>query len=157
GWTVENSQPPTPYDWILSGSLPVQRSGHAWFCDDPEIGDCHDADESGWHSLISPEIKLPADLRFPRVKFTHYFATECGFDGGQLRIRVNGSDWLPIPGSAFLFNPYNGLLDRVNQGSTNPLAGTEGWSGVFGRFATSVADIGRYAQPGSTAQFRFDF
>ncbi|MBI1826381.1 MAG: M4 family metallopeptidase [Planctomycetes bacterium] len=158
GWTVENSQPPSPYDWVLSSvPLPLQRSGHVWYCDDPDVGDCHDNDESGLHSLISPEIKLQGDLRSPRIRFTHHFATEGGFDGGQVKIRVNGSAWFLIPGSAFLFNPYTGPLNRVNQGSTNPLAGTEGWSGVSGKFGTSVAAIERFARPGDTVQLRFDF
>src|SRR5262245_25876424 len=89
-WTVENTQPPTPYDWVIaSAPLPTQHPGQTWYCADLDVGDCDDDDESAVHSLISPEIKLPADLRFPRARFLHYFATEGGFDGGQLKIRVN--------------------------------------------------------------------
>ncbi len=41
GWTVSNTAPPTPYDWVqTSGDLPFDRGGTVWFIADPILGQC---------------------------------------------------------------------------------------------------------------------
>ncbi len=54
-------------------------------------------------------------------------ATEAGFDGGNVKVSVNGGAYTEIPLSAFVFNPYNTPLS-----ATSPLDGQEGFSGTDG-------------------------
>ena len=157
GWTVSNSAPPTPYDWVLAGSLPLNRPGTAWFCANPSIGDCGSQDESALHSLFSPVVNLPAELTAPYASFTHFIWTEGGWDTGNVKISVNGGDWNLIPRSAYKFNGYNGQTNTVGQGNTNPLAGEHAWTGVGGRWGTSVINLSGLAGNGDAIRFRFDF
>ncbi len=158
GWTVYNSGPPTPYDWVQVTELPFERPGAAWFCSDPNLGDCDSQDESARHSLVSPPIMLPADAEFPYLAFTHYMQSEPAYDGGNVSISINGGGWEVIPYGAFEFNPYNSVIRlAVAMGNTNPLAGEEAWTGVGGRWGTSVVDLSRLAGAGDTIEVRFDF
>jgi Zn-dependent metalloprotease len=158
GWTVGNSAPPTPYNWAQAGDLPLGRAGIAWFCDDPSIGTCSGSgDESGSHHLTSPVFALPAGADFPYVQFTHYLASEGNWDGGNVKVRVNGGAWQVIPRSAFTANPYNARINTVGQGNTNPLAGEAGFSGAGGRWGTSVIDLSAFAGANDTLQVRFEF
>ena len=159
GWTVSNSLPLTPFDWVQTTTpLPFSRPGVAWFCDDPDLGDCDEQDESGVHSLFSPPIQLPRGSGFPLLTFTHYIATETGWDGGSLSLRVNGgARWRTVPGSAFQFNSYNAIIRPPFYGNTNPLRNQEGWTGIGGRWGTSLVDLSRLVSPGDTVEFRFDF
>ena len=158
GWTVGNSAPPTPYDWMLRGDLPFRRAGTAWFAADPAIGDCGDVDETALHSLISPPIAIPEDAGMPYVSFVHYVETEPGYDGGILSVRVNGGSWESVPGDAMEFNTYNGILrDLDRSGNTNPLAGQSGWTGLGGEWGTTIADLSGLAGPGDVIEIRFDF
>jgi hypothetical protein len=157
-WTVSNSSPPTPYDWVqTTGPLPFARSGVAWFCDDPSIGDCGAQDESGSHSLQSPPIALPSGALFPMLTFTHYAGTEGGWDGGTVRVRVNSGSWQTVPRSAYQHNPYNGRLNTVAQGNTNPLAGEPSFTGAGGQWGTSLVDLSALASADDTLEVRFDF
>lgn len=155
GWAVENSNPPTPYNWVQTTMLPPPMSGTAWFCADPNLGDCGANDESGTHSLISPVIQLPPALSLPTIAFTHYIATEGGWDGGNMRIRVNGGTWQLVPLSAFNYNPYNTNINLNN--NTNPLAGQPGWTGAGGGWGVTLLDLRNFVTGGDTFQVRFDF
>ncbi|MEE8170260.1 MAG: M4 family metallopeptidase, partial [Phycisphaerae bacterium] len=108
GWTVSNTGPPTPYDWQLVNSLPSGRSGAGWFCADLHT-DCTQ-NEAALHSLMSPTIDLPPGADYSVVSFDHYIEAEGDWDGGNVRLRVNGGSWQPVPRTAFLFNPYNARL-----------------------------------------------
>jgi Zn-dependent metalloprotease len=158
-WLVDNTAPPTAYDWTLTTEpLPFGRPGRAWFCDDPNIGDCDGIPtEDGVHSLYSPWIELPPTTRFPFASWTHYIASEVGWDGGNVRIRVNGGPWQLITSDAFTFNPYNSRIYGHYFEYNNPLAGQEGWTGLGGQWGTSQVDLTRYAGPGDWVQLRFDF
>lgn len=158
GWTTENSGPPTPYDWVQRDQLPGSRPGHAWFVADPSIGDCVDQDETAVHALISPPIPIPSDAGVIYLSFDHYVETEPAWDGGQLRVRVNGGTWQHVPPVAIEFNPYNALLRSADpSGNTNPLAGQAAWSGFAGAWGTSLVNLQGLAAPGDTLQVRFDF
>ncbi|MCP4249089.1 MAG: hypothetical protein GY778_18750, partial [bacterium] len=156
GWTVSNSGPPTPYDWQQVSQMPFGRSGTAWFCEDRNIGDCDTQDESGVHSLTSPSIALPGFLARPVLRFTHYLATEQDWDGGNVKIRVNGGLWQLLPATAFHHNPYNRQIAAVERENTNPLAGEDAWSGIGGRWGTSMVDLSGLVSVGDDVQFRFD-
>ncbi len=158
GWTVSNSNPPTPYDWErTTATLPFGREGAAWFCDDPDLGDCDKQDESAVHSLVSPPIFLAGDDGRLLLSFTHYLAAETSWDGGNVSIRVNDGAWRLIPGSAMLFNPYTGALRSEAYGNSNPMKSREAWSGAGGGWGTTLVDLGGLAPRFGTIQIRFDF
>lgn len=160
GWTVNHfgpGGPPTPYDWVLRGNLPFQRAGQAWFCADPSIGDCDTSDESAVHQLFSPTINLPANLGSPFLSFTHYLASEPGWDGGNVKLSLNGGPFQAIPANRFTFNAYNASLETVGDGNTNPLAGQPAWTGAGGRWGTSLVDLSALVQGGDGIRLRFDF
>lgn len=157
GWSVSNTEPFTPYDWVLtSRPLPQSRVGVAWFCADINSSNCANQDESAVHSLFSPEITIPQDENFPFVSFTHYMVSEFGWDGGTIKIKVN-ERWASIPEQRFQFNPYNTLIRPASLRNTNPLADQLGWSGAGGDWGTSVIDLTGIASGGDTIRFRFDF
>ncbi|MCP4590238.1 MAG: M4 family metallopeptidase [bacterium] len=159
GWTVSNTAPPTPYDWVQSNGLPFDRAGTAWFCADPVLGDCGEGgvSEAAIHSLISPVIPLPGNLSLPVARFDHFVETEPRYDGGVVQIRVDGGAWQPIPPIAFTHNPYNTILFFESQGSDSPLAGQRTFSGVGGAWGTSTIDLGTFVEAGDSVQLRFDF
>jgi len=161
GWTVSHTGPggpPTPYDWAQTGALPLGRAGTAWFADDPSIGNCNTIDESAVHSLFSPSIVLPSQLTSPTLMFTHYLESEAFYDGGNVKISVNGAAWQIIPKTAFQHNPYNGAL--AGGDNTNPMAGQAAWTGIsYGgpQWGASVIDLGSFVAGGETVRLRFDF
>lgn len=158
GWTVANSSPPTPYDWELTvDALPFGRGGVAYFCANANVGDCQSQDESAVHSLTSPVINVPMDAPFVRLSFMHLMGSEGGWDGGNLKINVNGGGFQVVPRSAFTFNNTNAPINTLAQGNTNPLAGESGWTGVGGLWGRSVADLSSLVLPGDSIQLRFDF
>jgi Zn-dependent metalloprotease len=171
GWTLSNQGvfagwPGT--NWAQATSLPGGRAGSAAFGENLQQGNCDGGagDVSGVMRLESPAIKLPTSqtLNAPRVTFEHYFATELGWDGGNVKISVNGGAFTVVPASAFTFNPYNGPnLNTAAQGNTNPLAGQPGFTGtdggeVTGSWGQSQIDLTRIGvKAGDTIQLRFDF
>lgn len=160
GWTVYNSGPPTPYDWVLTADpLPKARPGVAWYCDDPILGDCSTdgVPEMGTHSLVSPEMEMPADLHLPALAFVHFVEIEPRYDGGQVAVRINGDDWQAVPAAAYRQNPYNTTLFTAGQGSTNPNAGQIAFSGADSNWGTSLIDLGTMVAPGDTLQVKFEF
>jgi len=159
GWSTSNTGPLTPYDWLVTDPeeyLPFDHPGRAAFCADLS-SQCSAGDETAVHSLVSPVVALPADLSFPVLEFNHFLTSEPIFDGGVVGIRVNDGQWQSIPYSAFYYNPYNQLLFGAEQGNSNPLAGQPSFSGIGGRWGTSLVSLGSLVSPGDTIQVRFDF
>ena len=114
--------------------------------------------------LQSPLITLPGAAQLsPRMTFEHYVATEAGWDGGNLKISINGGAFAVVPASAFTFNPYNATLNTAAAGNTNPLAGQPGFTGtdggeVHGSWGRSQIDLTKIGvAAGDTIQLRFDF
>jgi len=177
GWTVSvsgPSGPPTPYNWGQATSLPLGEPGTAWFANDPNLGDCGAVDESAVHSLFSPTISVLANEDWPPyAQFRHFVATESGYDGGNVKISINGGAWQIIPSSEFFFNAYNRSFVSAGDGNTNPLAGEEAWSGgtpgvapdsesvsgvpPLNVWGTSVIALDSFVVPGDDVRFRFDF
>lgn len=156
GWTVSNTNPPTPYDWVqTTTALPFGRPGIAWFCEDRNIGDCISVSEAGSHSLISPVIQIPPYPLNPTAMFTHYLAAEPQYDGGNIKISVNGGAWVLVPQNAISYNTYNSLIYPTSVG--NPLANQPAWTGAGGEWGTSVIPLGSFVSGGETIQFRFEF
>ena len=168
GWTVTNTgvfsgwAPPT--NWVHDTSLPGGRLGSAAFAEDRD-GSCDGGagDRSGVMRLASPTIKLRKDSTGQLVTFQHYFATEFSFDGGNVKISINGGAYQIVPASAFRFNAYNATMATAAGGNTSPLAGEPGFTGtdggqVTGTWGESQIDLTKLgAKADDTIRLRFDF
>jgi Zn-dependent metalloprotease len=169
GWTLTNEGvfsgwPGT--DWAANSSAPGGHAGSTAFAEDINGGDCGGGagDISGVMRLESPSIAVPNTAQLsPRVTFEHYVATETGWDGGNIKISINGGVFSLIPASAFQFNAYNATLQTVAAGNTNPLAGEPGFTGtdggeVHGSWGVSQIDLSKLGVgPGDSFKLRFDF
>jgi Zn-dependent metalloprotease len=151
----------TARDWGVAGNLPGQRTGYAMFAADINGGTCAPGgDQSGLQRLESPEITVPAGAS-PRLTFDHYVATEASYDGGNVKISVNGGTWTLVKAADFIYNPYNTTLATVAGGNTNPLAGQAAFSGsdsgsVVGSWGRSIVNLAPYAVPGDKVKIRFE-
>ena len=151
-------------DWAVVDNLPDNRTGKgAFVIDNRELGDCEADDESGILYLQSPPVALPADIATLRLAFEHWFATEARWDGGNLKMRINGGIWQQLPSSLFLHNPYNTSLYTFQFGSTNtnPMAGESAFTGfdegsVRGSWGQSQLELSNVVAAGDTVEFRFE-
>jgi Zn-dependent metalloprotease len=164
-WSVshEGTVDFTPRDWSVVTGLPDDRAGNALFGPNPNIGTCAPGgDESSVLHVDSPQIVVPASADGAlMLSFDHWVATEAGWDGGNVKISVDGGPWQLVAPSAFVYNPYNATLATVAQGSTNPLAGQPAFTGtdggaVDGSWGRSIVNLSGYAQAGSKVRLRFD-
>jgi bacillolysin len=154
----------TPRDWTWSNELP-DRAGSALFGINFPGGTCAPGgDESGVLHADSPVITLPAGASSPRLTFDHWVATETRWDGGNVKISVNGGPWQLIAPADFTYNAYNSTLfpAMAQNPNTNPLAGQPAFTGsdggaVDGSWGRSHVNVAPYAGPGDTVQLRFDF
>ena len=162
-WQVSHSGTAdfTARDWYVAKGLPSGRSGYAIFAADYTGGSCSPGgDESGVMKLESPEITIPAGGP-TRLSFDHWIGTEAGFDGGNVKISVNGGAWILVKGSDFLYNAYNATLTSSAGGNTNPMAGEAAFSGsdggsVSGTWGRSMVNLTPYAVAGDRVKLRFD-
>ena len=153
---------PATYDggtWVQRTSLPDGRPGAAAFAADPIIGDCNLDDETGVSFLESSDFIAPADRSVLHVAFDHWLATETGYDGGNVKVSVNGGAFQLVPSARFAFNAYNRSLTIPN--NTCPMAGEEAWSGtdggsLSGSWGQSQLDLSGLANPGDTVRLRFE-
>ena len=174
GWTAQQELADIPQYGYAGGF------GAPWEADDaplgdhegtvargpaPDLGDCSGDgvnDFSSRDSIVGPVITMPSGGLSPRLTFEHYVATEAGYDGGNVKISVNGGDFEVIPADAYLFNAP-GTLATLNPGqSTNPLAGEDGFTGtdggkVTGSWGESQVDLTALEiEAGDLVQLRFD-
>ena len=155
-----------PRDWVWTDQIPAGGDGGAWFAvDSVLIGDCvpGNDDQSGVMQLTSPLISVPIDVVDPVLAFDHWIATEHEWDGGNLKISVNGGPFLLVPISAFTFNPYNGRINPAGgvNPNTNPLAGETGFTGtnqgtLGGSWGRSLVELRTLVDPGDSFVLRFD-
>lgn len=164
GWTLTHTDvySASNVNWVRRTSLPDGRAGYAFYALDGD-GQCTEGpgDASRVLYLASPVITLPVTATVPRLAFDHYIATEGGYDGGNLKISVNGGPWQLVARSDFTFNSYNTTFAAA-PGNTNPLAGQAAFSGadggkVTGSWGRSIVKINNYAHPGDTVRLRFEF
>jgi cysteine-rich repeat protein len=162
GWTASSHDivNPATFDspgWVILDNLPSGAVGSfAAFASNTPLGNCNDDIEAGAINLDSPVIQLPASV-VPHVAFTHWVATEAGWDGGNLKISVNGGPFVVVPGEAYSFNAYN---SAINAGS-NPLAGQQAFTGAdggsnSGSWGESQINLYGLALPEDNIQLRFD-
>ena len=166
GWTLSNTGvyagwAGAPTDWAADSTLPGGRAGTAAFAAGPRAGSCDAGagDISGVMRLESPPISMPGSASLTKLTFDHYFATEPEYDGGNLKISINGGLFNVVPASAFTFNPYNtAALQPTNPLATEPgFSGTDGGS-LFGSWGESQVDLKALGlKAGDTIRLRFDF
>jgi len=154
-------------DWAVVGSLPDNQSGNAAFVANLDIGDCGADDQAGALTLDSPSITIPGTTEVPRISFDHWFETELEYDGGNIKISVNGGAFNIIPATAFEYGEHYDTLvpafdDFGVEDNTNPLAGQEAFTGtVDGNQSGSWTDVRinllGIVAPGDTIKMRFDF
>jgi len=150
-----------PRDWVWTDSPPEGASGGAFFAvDSVLIGDCQPGsdDQSGVMELTSPSIEIPHGTVSPTLVFDHWMASELLWDGGNLKLSINGSAFFQVPLDFFLHNGYN---VRINHGNTNPLAGEWAWTGtnegtMSGSWGQTQIDLSLLVEAGDTLAIRFD-
>jgi Zn-dependent metalloprotease len=158
-WTFSRDLPP--------GNLPPGDT-RAAFGPAPDKGVCNGGagDFSSVDYLTSPDITVgsASDIaNTGRLSFDHSVETEIGFDGGLVQItKDGGTTWTNVPASAYEFNEPTVLATEA-EGSTNPLAGEDGFTGTDGGktqsdWGTSIIDLSDPALAvanGSTIKVRF--
>ena len=170
GWTLANEGVFSGWpgvDWVQATTLPGGREGAAAFGEDLQEGNCDlgAGDVSGHMTMTSGLIEIPDIAETtPRLTFDHYVATEAGWDGGNLKISINGGPFTVPVDAAYTFNSYNvPNLNTAAQGNTNPLAGQDGWTGtdggsLGGSWGQSQLDLTALGvNGGDTIVLRFDF
>lgn len=167
GWQLSNEGVYSEYDprdWQWTADVPDGSAGYgAMFAlDSVAIGNCQPGsdDQSGVMNLDSPQVTVSPTLEPPVIEVDHWVATETGYDGGNIRLSVNGGPWELVPESAFRFNPYNDQLVTASRGNTNPLAGEPAFTGsdegnLLGSWGRSIIDLRGIVLPGNSFQIRF--
>ncbi len=151
-----------PRDWSVVANLPGGRAGHAIFASDYNIGSCAPGDDqTGVQRMDSPEITIPTGTSSLRMTFDHFVATEAGWDGGNVKVSVNGGAWQVVKASDFVYNPYNMALQSAAAGNTNPMASEAAFSGsdegsVTGSWGRSIINLAPYAKAGDKVRVRFE-
>ena len=167
GWTVTSNftgDNPVHYPWVISGDVPAGHDGSnaAYALNESKGGGAAGSgqDQSRSTLLESPELTLASDASF--FKFTHLMQTELDFDGGNLKVSLNGGAFAIVPSSAMIFNPYNDE-EMLLSGNTSPLAGEPGFTGTdggesFSTWGTTIVDLAAIgAKSGDKLKFRFDY
>ncbi len=150
-------------DWDITGDLPDRPFGKAFYAPDQDYT-CNPftfTDQTVVLHLDSPEIRIPNNVASPRLTFVHWFATEPGFDGGNVSISVNGGAWSLVAPADFIYNGYTELLLTGAQGNSNPLAGQPAFAGeddgsTGGTWGRSIINLAPYAHGGDRIRIRFD-
>ena len=156
--------------WVASTDAPTgdgaAHPGGVAYGPAPDQGSCNGtaADFSTRDGLISPSITVPAkgNLQAPKLAWDHYMASEAGYDGGNVKYRVNGGEFEVIPTSAYINNGPSGSLTGEAAGNTNPMAGEQGFTGTdggsaFGSWGQSQVDLSMLGVAGGDeVEFRFD-
>ena len=169
GGAMEQHEVDQPEDRDLTApiecSIVVAVSGRTQVAFGPagDVGSCSGAEDdfSSRDSITSPVIEIPGDDdRFAKLSFDHYVATEVGYDGGNVKISINGGAFAVIPPEAYVFNGPSTLESAAT--NTSPLAGQSGFTGTdggsaTGTWGTSHVDLAAAGtQPGDLVEFRFD-
>jgi cysteine-rich repeat protein len=149
-------------DWAVVPDLPDGRQGSAAFVANPDVQECDTRDETGVLMLDSPPIEIPEGTLVPRIAIDHWVATEFGYDGGNLKISVNGGAFSIIPPIAIEFNSYNTALLSSDAGNSNPLAGQMAFSGadgdaLDGNWGQTQINLYGMAKAGDSVVLRFDY
>jgi cysteine-rich repeat protein len=148
-------------DWAILSELRDGRPGSGVFVQNLNA-DCESANETGALTLDSPPILIPQGTLVPRISIDHWIATEFGFDGGNLKISIDGGEFKHINASAFEVSPYNSTLLPESDGNSNPLKSEGAFTGTdegvsTGSWGQSHISLLGIAEAGESVQLRFDF
>ncbi|WGY04255.1 M4 family metallopeptidase [Nocardioides sp. QY071] len=175
GWEESVDAPNAHFPTKLTTDLPIVTEGGTqhkgggtvlYFDDkgdDGNFGSCQgDADDySSRVSMATKELTVPSGT-LPRFSFDHYMASEVEFDGGNVKVSVNGGAYALVPDDAWLLNAPGGHLETEEGGNTNPMAGEPAFTGAdggqpTGAWGTSAIDLSKVAKAGDKVKVRFDF
>ena len=95
--------------------------------------------------LISPLLGLTTD---PNLTFWHWYNTESGFDGGNVKISTDGVNWN-------LIAPEDGYDGIISTNFGNPIGGEEAFFGESDGWELETFDLSAYS--GSMVLIQFDF
>nr|WP_275944485.1 M4 family metallopeptidase [Nocardioides albus] len=160
GWTqdAEALVPGNDYPWEAGSNVEGNDSGLA-FAPDPNEGACGSAtgDITSRNGLISPALTIPEGLS-PRLTFDHSVLTEWNYDGGNLKVSVNGGEFAPVDQAAYAFNAPGGTMDPESGFMASEAAWTGSDGNAFtGEWGTSIVKLDSVAAAGDSVRFRFDF
>jgi hypothetical protein len=141
GWTLENFNPPNS-SWrgvqactAHSGSNVFRFGGSG----------CSDNYTSPEHATVRPPgdgvngFTIPPGSALSRLTFWHRRDFEWGYDGGTLKISVDGGPWVQVPASTLSGQVYDrGLYYSC---LPNELAGTPVFTGYSPTFAPTTVDL----------------
>ena len=151
----------TPRDFGVVNQLPSKRAGYGLFATDQAGGSCTTAsqDQSGVMRLDGPEITIPAATTTLRLAFDHWVFTEDSYDGGNLKISVNGGAFQTVNASDFVYNPYNGTLQDGPMKGQPAFTGSDKFVGDVkaGSWGRSIVNLTPYAKAGDRVRLRFEF
>ncbi len=170
-WTVNNQGVNAEWpgtNWALRSDLPQNRDGSAHtgtaaFAINPKQGEPNGGtcaaggDVSGHFWMDSPDITIPAGASDLKLAFEHFVQTELEWDGGNVKISVNGGPFNVVPLDQYIFNKPN-----FTAPDGNPLAGEPIWNGsnqgeFSGSWGTTVINLSNLTNPGDHVRIRFDF
>nr|WP_281386079.1 Ig-like domain repeat protein [Nocardioides luti] len=163
GWTTSSQVVDGQHTpWVATTRLPRGRTGSAAYAANPDSSVCTPgpSGHASRESLTSPVLTVPAG-QSPRVVLDHYIATEPGYDGGNIKVSVNGGPFTVVPPAAYVQNAPSTTLTPAAGGNNNPMASERAWSGVdagsnAGSWGTSQIDLASLAAAGDHVQLRFD-
>ncbi|SDK29881.1 Thermolysin metallopeptidase, alpha-helical domain [Nocardioides sp. YR527] len=159
GWTqdAEALVAGNDYPWETLSDVEGNETKAAWG-PDPVEGQCGDpaGDITSRNGLISPEITVPKGLT-PRFTFDHSVRTESTWDGGNVKVSVNGGDFALVDQAAYLFNAPGATMAD----GSGYLQGEAAWTGTdggkfTGQWGTTIIDLDAVADAGDKVKFRFD-
>jgi Zn-dependent metalloprotease len=160
GWAqdAEAGVPGNDYPWEAASDIEDNATGLA-FAPDPNEGSCGSAtgDITSRNGLISPALTVPNGLS-PRLSFDHSVLTEWGYDGGNVKVSVNGGEFKLVDQAAYAFNAPGGTMSA----DSGYMEGEPAWTGsdgnsFTGKWGTTIVKLDSVAAAGDTVQFRFDF
>jgi hypothetical protein len=84
--------------WEASTNAPGGHAGGVAFGPAPDQGACSNGagDFSSRDSIVSPTVTIPSGGQSARMTFEHYVSTESGYDGGNVKISVNGGAYVVV-------------------------------------------------------------
>jgi Secretion system C-terminal sorting domain len=156
-------------NWAITNAAPAGRPGKVAYGVNFQGGDCAGDFQNGVIDFESPVISIPNGSFGPfNMAFDHYFSIESGWDGGNVRYRINGGAYSIVPFSAFINNGYNQLLNPTSPvgspeaAADNPNAGEPAFTGtnpgsVFGSWGQSRINLSTLGlTAGQTIQFKWE-
>jgi hypothetical protein len=145
-------------DFEDDGGLFLADNDWEWGAPRSGPGEAHSGENlwatllSGYYSegpllsvLISPILGLTSE---PILTFWHWYETESGFDGGNVKISTDGINW-------DLITPEDGYDGILSTNFENPIGGEEAFFGQSDGWELETFDLSAYS--GSTVLIKLDF